>query len=156
FDSPAYGFPPGYFIEPTVGALAIAPFIVGAVAVISRQVTKHSEVRAVLGAMLVSGAAILLFLGGTRFTPHRYEVDFLPLAALAAVTTCGILIAGMTGLPRIVLIFVLTLAVLYSLVANLALGIAGPYDEMLRNRPARYLRIARWFSPFDRFRPVLK
>jgi hypothetical protein len=43
----------------------------------------------------------------------------------------------------------------YSVVVNLALGIAGPYDEILKNRPQRYVRIARWFSPIAKFRPVL-
>jgi hypothetical protein len=40
-------------------------------------------------------------------------------------------------------------------VANLALGIVGPYDEMVRKRPASYLRIARWFAPVERFRPTM-
>src|SRR4029077_16413453 len=38
---------------------------------------------------------------------------------------------------------------------NLALGIEGPYDQMLKSRTVSYLRIARWFSPFEQFRPMM-
>jgi hypothetical protein len=40
-------------------------------------------------------------------------------------------------------------------VVNLALGISGPYWEMIRNKPARFVKIAGWFSPLERHRPVL-
>ena len=40
-------------------------------------------------------------------------------------------------------------------VANLSIAISGPYDEMLQNRPARYVSIARWFSPIAKYRPAL-
>src|SRR5437764_10582632 len=41
------------------------------------------------------------------------------------------------------------------MVVSLALGVSGPYDEMLKNRPRSYLRIARWFSPVEAFRPIM-
>ena len=37
----------------------------------------------------------------------------------------------------------------------MALAISGPYDEILKNRPINYLRIARWFSPVEQFRPMM-
>src|SRR4029453_2102824 len=83
-------------------------------------------------------------------------VDFLPLAVFAAVAGFGIHIAQSTGLRRTVMFAVFVIAVGYSSVVNLALGIAGPYDEMLKRQPAAYLRIAKWFSPLERFRPILK
>jgi hypothetical protein len=149
FNSPDYPFPSGYFIEPTVGALWLAPFIAGGLLALSRPV--HAVVRA----MLAAAAAILLFLAATGFTSHRYEVDFLPLAVLVALAGCGIYIARSAGFRRVALSAALVVAVAYSAVANLALGIAGPYDEMLKNRPASYVRIARWFSPVEQFRPML-
>jgi hypothetical protein len=45
--------------------------------------------------------------------------------------------------------------VVFGLVVNLAMGIAGPYDELLKNKPARYVRIASWFSPVRGLRPEL-
>jgi hypothetical protein len=35
----------------------------------------------------------------------------------------------------------------YSAVANLALGLAGPYEDYLKNDPAGYVRVARHFAP---------
>jgi len=32
---------------------------------------------------------------------------------------------------------------------------AGPYDEMKMNKRARFVRIAGWFSPIEKFRPAL-
>jgi hypothetical protein len=45
--------------------------------------------------------------------------------------------------------------ILPGLAVSLALGITGPYDEMLHNRPARYVKIAGWFSPNANLRPQL-
>jgi hypothetical protein len=106
--------------------------------------------------LLASSAAILLFITATGFTSQRYQVDFLPLAVLAAVAVFGIQIARSAGLKRAVLMTVFVAAVAYSTVANLALGITGPFDDMVRSHPARYSRIARWFSPIERLRPILK
>jgi hypothetical protein len=152
FDSPNYPFPPGYFIEPAVGALYLAPFLLGALFVLR---IAHVGARTVLLTMLASSAGILLFLAATGFATQRYEVDFLPLAVLAAVTACGIQISRWPGTRNAVLSIALGVSIVYSAVANLALGIAGPYDEMQKNRPANYLRIARWFSPMEPFRPML-
>jgi hypothetical protein len=35
------------------------------------------------------------------------------------------------------------------------MGITGPYDEITRNKPARYIAIAKAFSPFPSLRPQL-
>jgi hypothetical protein len=149
FDSANYSFPPGYFIEPAVGAFCITPFLLGVWPPGDR------KIRVLLAAMLATAAGILLFLSATGFTTQRYEVDFLPLATLVALAAWGIRIARTIGLARVTLTAILTVAVVYSAVANLALGIAGPYDEMLKNRPARWVRIAQWFSPLEQNRPRL-
>jgi len=49
---------------------------------------------------------------------------------------------------------VLVVTILYSLAANLALGIQGPYDGFVQGHPAAYTRLARWFSPVARCRPL--
>ena len=105
--------------------------------------------------MVASSAAVLLFVALTGFTSHRYEVDFLPLAVLAAVIGVGIQIARSAGIKRAALIGAFAALVAYSAVANLALGITGPYDEMLKSHTARYLRITGWFSPNEQFRPLM-
>jgi hypothetical protein len=149
FNSVNYAFPPGYFIEATAGALYCAPFVVGALLVPSSR-----AVRGLLWAMTAASAAILLFLAATGFTTHRYEVDFLPLAVWVALASLGIHISR-SGVKRAALTAALIGLIAFGLAVNLALGIAGPYDEMLKNRPLRYVRIARWFSPLEKFRPVL-
>jgi hypothetical protein len=111
-------------------------------------------VRILGGVVLAFSAAVLLFLAGTGFTTQRYEVDFLPAMVLVALVAAGIHIGRGKGLPRAPLCTVLILAIAWGVVANLALGITGPFDEILKNRPANYLRIARWFSPIEQYRPM--
>ena len=163
FDSALrHPLPPKYFIEPTVGALWIAPLLVAAVLVPSaRRLARHSQeaapaaVRALLWTAAASSAAVLLFLMSTHLATHRYEIDFLPLAVWAAAANFGIYISTASGFRRRALTALLALLVVYGAVTNLALGIAGPYDDILKNRPLSYVRIARWFSPFREFRPAV-
>jgi hypothetical protein len=156
FDSAErHPLPPDYFLEPTVGALWIAPFIVAALFLPSgRQLLKHSnraapaEVRTILAVAAGSAAAVLLFLMSTHLATHRYEVDFLPLAVFAAVAGLGIRIGASSGRIRVAFGALFAVLIGYSAIANLALGIAGPYDDILKSRPLSYVRIASWFSPF--------
>jgi hypothetical protein len=97
----------------------------------------------------------LLFLMSTHLATHRYEVDFLPLAVFAAVASLGIRIGGSSGRRRVALGALFAVLIGYSAIANLALGIAGPYDDILKSRPLSYVRIARWFSPFRETRLVM-
>jgi len=150
FNSLSYSFPPGYVIEKIAGALYLAPFVV-AVVLIPKA---GGPVRILLRVALASSAAVLLFLAGTGWSTQRYEVDFLPWAVLAALAGMGIRIARSTALRRGLLAATLTVSILCGVVVNLALGISGPYDEMANRRTGNYLRIARWFSPVERFRPL--
>jgi len=163
FDSAErYPLPPEYFIEPTVGALWIAPLVVAALLVPSaRRLAAHSKeawpaaVRTVLWMVTGSSAAVLLFLMATHLATHRYEMDFLPMAVWAAAANLGIYISTSSGFRRAALTVLLAVAAGYSAIANLALGVAGPYDDILKNRPLGYVRLARWFSPLPEFRPVV-
>jgi hypothetical protein len=155
FDSPSVPFPPGYFIEPTAGLLWLAPFILAVFLLPLLPRSARNGARIVLWVMLVASAAVLLFITATGFTTHRYQVDYAPWLCLTAIATIAILAARLSGPRRTVILTVMLGAVAYSVVANLALGISGPYDEVLTNRPASYLRIAGWFSPDERYRPVL-
>jgi hypothetical protein len=44
------------------------------------------------------------------------------------------------------------LTIIYSIFANLALGIQGPFDNFVRVHPDRYVKYASWFSPARRLR----
>jgi hypothetical protein len=126
----------------------------------ARWLTIHSkasstaEVRSVLWTATAGCIAVLLFLISNHFATQRYEVDFLPLAAWVAIVTLGIYVSIASGFRRRALTALLAGVVLYSAVANLALGIGGPYFDFLKNRPQSYVRVARWFSPFRQTRPV--
>jgi hypothetical protein len=135
--SPPHDFPrpAGYTVEPTVGALYLAPFFLSIVFVRRFWVP------------VVSAAAVLLFITATGWSTQRYEVDFLPLLVLCSL----VVIARWRGY----LWFPVGLAIAFGVVVNLSLAILGPNDEMIRNRPARFVKIASWFSPVERYRPVL-
>lgn len=157
FDSAdKHPLPPEYFIEPTVGALWIAPLIAAALIVPRRRPrTGLDEVTTISGIAVAAAVAVLLFLMFTHLATHRYIVDFLPLAVFAAVVNLAIHICGSSGWRRIALGAIFVLLTAYSTTANLALGIAGPYDDILKNRPVRYVRLASWFSPFRETRPTI-
>ena len=144
-------FPPEYFIEATVGVLYLAPFAVGALFIPAR----NSRFRILLWTVLASSAAVLLFLAATGFTTQRYEVDFLPMLILAALANSAIHIGRSKGLERTVLRGALIFSIACGVIVSLALGISGPYNEMLKNRPANYVRLASWFSPVEEFRPMM-
>jgi hypothetical protein len=162
FNSPDYPFPLEYFIEPTVGALWLAPFIPAAFILLfirrrARDLVEKGStgVRTILWILVASSAAVLVFLAATGFTTQRYEVDFLPCAVLAAVACFGIFIHQHKGVRRAVAVAVLLIATVSGIIVNAALGMSGPYDEMLKNRPVSYLRIARWFSPLEQYRLIM-
>jgi hypothetical protein len=139
--------PPRYFYEPTAGALWTAPFLLGAF--LLRRKPR------ILVAIALSAVAILLFLASTHLMTQRYEVDFVPLECLASLAGIAIYRARASYNVRRVMTLLLIVTIGYSATANLALGFVGPYDDLLRNRPAAYTRIARWFSPFPQTRPLL-
>jgi hypothetical protein len=54
-----------------------------------------------------------------------------------------------------VLNIALVASVAFGAVANAAMGINGPYTEIVHNKPDRYMKIARFFSPVPSLRPQL-
>lgn len=131
-------FPPGVFIEGTVGALHLAPFVWLA--------AWFAGVRTIAA----SAAAIFLFLASTGWVTQRYEADFLPLGVLAAVASLCIVFKR-----RLLWGVIFSVLFAYGAFVSLAIGITGPYDEMLKRQPAEYVRLARWFSPIPEHRPLL-
>jgi hypothetical protein len=151
FNSASAAFPAGYVVEATTGALYLAPVLCGLLLIgLSRGI-----VRLYLSVLVASSAAIVAFLAATGWTTQRYEIDFLPPAVLAATAAAGIAIAQTNSWKRTALTSLLMATVAFGVVVNLALGIAGPYHEMLKNRPARFVTIAGWFSPLTYAKPLL-
>ena len=141
-------FPPEYFLEATTGGLYLAPFAIAAFFI-------PRGVRIFLSIPFASSLAVLLFLAATGFTTQRYEVDFLPMMILVALANLGILISRSKGVSRAILQGALLVLVTGGAIVNIALGISGPYGEMLKNRPVNYVRLAGWFSPLEQFRPMM-
>jgi hypothetical protein len=138
-------FPPEYFIEPTVGALWVAPFLL-AVFFVPGSRRLSSELRVVLWCITAAFLAILLFLMSTHLASHRYEVDFLQFGVFAGIAVLAIRTGASTGWRRRMLGLLLGAVIVYSSLANLALGIAGPYDDMFKLRPSHYVRLSREFT----------
>jgi hypothetical protein len=155
FDSPqGYPTPPQYFIEPTVGALWLSPLILAA-PFAPFQARVKRETSLILAVVSLSSGAVLLFLMSTHLASHRYETDFVASGVFAGVAGLGIRVCRSSGWRRASLGVALALVVGYSMVANLALGFTGPYEDILKDRPKSYVRIARWFSPAWEFRPKI-
>jgi hypothetical protein len=159
FDSAErHPLPPDYFVEPTVGALWLAPFLVAALWLPSKRRLLRAdkdahapEVRMVLWVCAASAAAIWLFLISTHLSSQRYEVDFFPLATFAALAGLGIRAASAR---RFWAGAALAVVIAYGALANLAMGVAGPYDDILHYRPAAYVKLAKRFSPNPEYRPL--
>src|SRR5262249_12421753 len=98
---------------------------------------------------------VLLFLMSTHLASHRYETDFVAPGVFAAVAGLGIRAWRCSGWRRATIGVVVALLIGYGAIANLALGLAGPYNDVLTSRPKSYVRIARWFSPVEELRPKI-
>src|SRR5207249_3447846 len=124
YDNPIeHRFPPGYFVEPSVGVLWLAPWIIAALLVPGGAgLGAGRKVRGWLLMTGISAAAILLFLISTHLASHRYEVDFVPLAILTALVNICIFLRRSTGWRRAAMTGLICLLLSYSIVANLALG----------------------------------
>ena len=149
FGATQFPFSPGYFLEPVAGALWIAPFMVAAV--IPPSGTSRI-IRLVSASAVLASVSILFFIAASGFTTQRYLADFLPLLVFAAVANLAVRWTQSPGPFRSIAVGVASLLLVYSTIANLALGITGPYGGMVSKRPSAYVRIASWFSPSDEHR----
>jgi hypothetical protein len=148
FGGVVFPFPQGYFIEATVGSVFLAPFVPASW--VLPPLRDSRPVRSFLWMLAAFAVSVLLFLAATGFTTQRYEVDFLPAAVLAALAAFAIATNGGKKL-----LGMLAVTIVCGIVVNLALGILGPYGDMVKRRPESYVRLARWFSPSQESRPVL-
>jgi hypothetical protein len=147
-----YDWPPGYFIEPCGGMLFFAPLALFSFAVPRRL---PPGVRTIVLSVVFTAIAIYGLLTSTNLMSQRFQVDFLPWLLIVALFNAGVYLARARLLSSIFGICMLTLVIAWGFVANFALGITGPYDEMLNLRPVSYLRIARWFTYDPNYLPLL-
>jgi len=156
FNSPAP--PADYFLEPIAGALSLCPVILLAPVMLIRRKPWIGQrvVRGFLSAMFVGVTGILLVLASLPFTSQRYEVDFVPYFLFIACVATGALWHTLRRAAiRVAAATALAALFLYCIAANLALAIQGPYDQFVQASPGTYVSLARWFSPVERFRPLL-
>jgi hypothetical protein len=160
FNDPNYHPLRHFFAEPTVGLFVIWPLAVLLVAspwLLRRRVA--SDLRGVLFAVTSSASASLLLTAALGLASHRFHLDWLPYFVLASL----FVLAAWFGieyrrpaariLARATLVLAIA-AVFYSILANLALGLQGPYDTFVQRHPGRYVKYASWFSPIPRLRPL--
>ncbi len=145
--------PSRYFIEPITGIFALCPAAIAAF--VAPFIARRRNITAVLWSMLLFSLSCVLFIASLGLTSHRFEVDYAPeflTLACVAIAAVWVRAAGIAGVLLKTLVSVL---LLYSLAAGLAIGIQGPYDEFLQHNPRAFVALARWFSPVERLRPML-
>jgi hypothetical protein len=145
--------PNGYFFEPAAGALMVAPVIV---ALVFLPVVRHNRFAAGAVVAIVGAASgAFLFVIATGFTTQRYQVDFVPAMLFAALACIGVAAHLWRGTRRHLLLAIFACFGVWTALANAALGMTGPYDDILQQRPASWMRIAQWFSFADEHTPLL-
>lgn len=145
------GLPKRYFLEPIAGAFTTWP--VALAAVVAPLLWGRTHL--LLWALYLVPLSSIVAMSATGLVSHRYTVDFLPELVLLASVVMAVLIARSRGLTRLGVMTVSVALVLYSMAVNLALGIQGPYDEVVQVSPAKYVKLARCFSPVPELRPLL-
>ena len=151
-----FNLPAGYFLEPAAGILALCP--VALIAFLTPLCRKRfADVRGLLAfvlTMLVFIVACILLVAATGLASQRYEVDFAPFLVFVACVIACELLGPLRKWPRLFASVALACLLLYAISANLALAVQGPYDQFVQASPSTYVKLARWFSPFERFRPL--
>jgi hypothetical protein len=112
-------------------------------------------VLALIGAILLYVAICLLFIASTGLIAQRFEIDFLPLLLLVACIVVSERLGHLAFRGRLVASIALAALACYGIAINLALAVQGPYDQFVQAHPDSYVKLARWFSPIERFRPLL-
>ena len=152
FDLANFALPKRYFLEPIAGAIVVWPFTALALApsLLPRTFPKISfAARTISQGITLAATACVVFIASLGLVSHRFEMDYQPQLVLVA---CFALGAARLRPWRLGITIAL---LLYSIVVCLAIGLEGPYGTFLQLHPRTYVRVARWFSPIERFRPTL-
>lgn len=156
FDSLVNTLPPRYFLEPTSGILGICPVACLAIFIplCRNRFAQRRGILAYLSAMFAFGVACFFFVAATGLTSERFEVDFLPFLLFVACVMACQLLSHLETSARILCTIALAGLLAYTVLANAALAIQGPYDQFVQASPETYVKLAKWFSPFQQYRPV--
>lgn len=164
--------PRHYFIEPVAGIVALSPMtLLGLLAPVFARTFRKENIEIytpgsigressratfqTLCAMYVHALGCLLFIAALGLTTHRFEPDFEPPLLIIGLVVAAVLLGKLRGFGRAPGHLIVALALMYSVVANAALAVGGPYDDIAQFHPRSFVRLARWFSPVEKFRPVL-
>ena len=147
---PHYPLPARYFAEPIAGAVPMWPLTLLALpALVAIRRSADRRVTVLVGTMLLGAASSIALIAALGLISHRFEMDFLPWFVLIACWLVGSATPGFRFGK-----FVAGIAILYSVLASLALGLRGPFDNFLQARPEAYVNLASWFSPVWSYRPL--
>ena len=154
FDSSVTLLPTRYFLEPTGGLLGLCPIAV--IALLTPFCWKRfggdRDIFAFLSTVLVFAVACALFIATTGLMSQRFEVDFEPFVVLIACAVACELLGVFRDRGRLLASAALVVLLVYTLVANTALALQGPYDQFVQGSPHAYVNLSKWFSPVARFR----
>ena len=156
FESLGYHLPARYFNEGTAGIVILCPLVLLALAApfYMRKIT--SQVAIVTACALTAYSLLcILFVASLGLLSQRYEIDFEPYLLLAACILVALAIGTLRGRARVWASIGFALMMTWSILANMALGVQGPYDQFVQAHPESYFKLARWFSPVAKFRPLL-
>lgn len=154
FDSSVTLLPPRYFLEPTGGLLGLCPmaFIAILTPLCWKRFGGNRDIFAFLSTMLVFAVACALFIATTGLMSQRFEVDFEPFVVLVACAVACELLGVFRDRGRLLASAALLVLLLYTLAANTALALQGPYDQFVQGSPHEYVNLSKLFSPVARFR----
>ena len=152
-----HSLPARYFLEPIAGIISLCPLtLLGLTTPLFLKLLRNAPpVNAIIRAMYLYSGACVLFIAALGLTSQRFEVDFEPFLLFIGCVLTAALLGNLQGFKRTLATAAITVLVVYSITANLAVAIQGPYDQLVQANPGLYCKIARWFSPVEQFRPVL-
>jgi len=162
FDAAINVLPARYFLELTGGLFALSPIALVAllIPICRKRLADSRGVFAFVLTVFAFSVACILFVAATGLTSQRYEVDFAPFLVFVACVVACVLVAYLGRWSRMFAATALVALLLFTISANLALAIQGPYDQFVQATPHTYVKLARWFSPLEHFRqlenPVLR
>jgi hypothetical protein len=156
FESLGYHLPARYFNEGTAGIVVLCPLVLLALAPLffAPKMSRHVGV-ATVWALTAYSLLCIFFVASLGLLSQRYEIDFQPYLLLAGCICVALAIGLMRGRKRVWAEVGFASMMAWSILANMALAVQGPYDQFVQAHPESYFRLARWFSPVERFRPLL-
>jgi hypothetical protein len=156
FESVGYHLPTRYFNEGTAGFVALCPLVLLAVTgpLFTPKMGRHVSLVTVW-ALTAYSLLCIFFVASLGLLSQRYEIDFQPYVLMAGCISVALVIGRVRGGRRVWAEVSFASMMAWSILANMALAVQGPYDQFVQAHPESYFRLAQWFSPVETFRPLL-